>query len=55
LGVLAVALPRVPSNATDTGQYAPGCTWQNTGATVLGTFFYVNTGTKASAVWTNIA
>lgn len=34
--------------------WAPGAQFQNTLATTLGNFFWVNTGTALSATWTNI-
>lgn len=34
--------------------FAPGCLYQNVTGTV-GSVLYVNTGTKTSATWTNVA
>lgn len=34
--------------------FAPGCTWQNPYASVVGTYFYINKGTKTSSNWLNV-
>jgi len=50
---IAAAAVGTPTNSI--AGYLPGCTYQNlTDPAVVGSIFYVNTGTLASCTWTNV-
>jgi hypothetical protein len=51
-GASSNATTGVPTNAI--AGFAPSAMFFNFKSTTLGQFFYINTGTQASATWTNI-
>jgi hypothetical protein len=51
-GTSSTATTGVPTNGI--AGFAPGALFINYKASSLGTYLYVNTGTNASATWTNV-